>query len=60
MTLKLKSSKNKYVKNITEKSITYTDEFNIKECETFEEGVQEIDEYMYYHNNYRGQWNLKI
>jgi putative transposase len=31
------------------------DEINIDTCETFEEGVQEIDEYMDYHNNHRGQ-----
>lgn len=35
------------------------DETNLKNCETFEELVREIDEYMDYHNNYRCQWNLK-
>ena len=35
------------------------DEANIKNCETFEELVKEIEEYMDYHNNYRCQWNLK-
>ena len=35
------------------------DETNIKECETFEDLVKEIDDYIVYHNNYRAQWNLK-
>lgn len=35
------------------------DEANIKECETFEDLVKEIDNYIAYHNNYRAQWNLK-
>lgn len=35
------------------------DEANIKECETFEDLVKEIDEYIDYYNNFRGQWNLK-
>lgn len=33
------------------------DEANIKECETFEDLVKEIDNYIEYHNNYRAQWN---
>lgn len=35
------------------------DETNINTCETFQDLVNEIDDYMDYHNNYRGQWNLK-
>lgn len=35
------------------------DETNINKCETFEDLVKEIDDYIDYHNNYRGQWNLK-
>ena len=35
------------------------DEVNIKACETFEDLVKEIDDYIDYHNNFRGQWNLK-
>ena len=35
------------------------DETSIKECETFEELVKEITEYIDYYNNFRGQWNLK-
>ena len=35
------------------------DEINIKQCNTFEELKQEIDDYILYYNNYRGQWNLK-
>lgn len=35
------------------------DEANIKNCETLEDLVKEIDDYMDYHNNFRGQWNLK-
>lgn len=31
----------------------------IKECNTYEELVEEIDEYIDYYNNYRGQCNLK-
>lgn len=31
------------------------DEANIKECETFEDLVKEIDNYIEYHNNYRAQ-----
>lgn len=37
----------------------FKDESYIKECNTYEELVEEIDEYMDYYNNYRGQWNLK-
>lgn len=35
------------------------DETNINECETFEELVKEVNDYINYHNNYRAQWNLK-
>ena len=35
------------------------DETNIKNCDKFSELLEEIDEYMNYYNNYRGQWNLK-
>ena len=35
------------------------DETYLKDCETFEKLVKEIDDYMIYHNNYRCQWNLK-
>ena len=35
------------------------DEADIKACETFEDLVKEIDNYIDYHNNFRGQWNLK-
>jgi putative transposase len=35
------------------------DETYLKDCETFEELVKEIDDYIIYHNNYRCQWNLK-
>lgn len=35
------------------------DEANIKNCETFEDLVKEINDYMDYYNNFRGQWNLK-
>lgn len=35
------------------------DEATIKECETFEDLVKEIDDYIAYYNNYRAQWNLK-
>ncbi len=35
------------------------DEAYLKYCETFEELVKEIDDYIIYHNNYRCQWNLK-
>ena len=35
------------------------DETNINECETFDELVKEINDYIDYHNNYRAQWNLK-
>ena len=37
----------------------FKDESYIKECNTYEELVKEVDEYMDYYNNYRGQWNLK-
>lgn len=35
------------------------DEVDIKACETFEDLVKEIDDYIDYYNNFRGQWNLK-
>jgi transposase InsO family protein len=35
------------------------DEVDIKTCETFEDLVKEIDDYIDYYNNFRGQWNLK-
>ena len=35
------------------------DECNIKRCETFEDLIKEIDDYINYYNNFRGQWNLK-
>lgn len=35
------------------------DETNINKCETFKDLVKEIDDYIDYYNNYRGQWNLK-
>jgi len=35
------------------------DETNIKDCETFEDLVKEISDYIDYYNNHRGQWNLK-
>lgn len=35
------------------------DEVDIESCETFEELAKEIDNYIDYHNNFRGQWNLK-
>lgn len=35
------------------------DETYIKDCETFEELKEEIEDYIDYHNNYRPQWNLK-
>ena len=35
------------------------DEVNISRCETFEELIKEINNYIDYHNNYRPQWNLK-
>ena len=37
----------------------FKDDANIRECETFEELIDEIDDYMDYYNNYRGQWGLK-
>lgn len=33
------------------------DELNYRECRTFEELVEKIDEYMYYYNNERYQWS---
>jgi transposase InsO family protein len=35
------------------------DEVDIKTCEIFEDLVKEIDDYIDYYNNFRGQWNLK-
>lgn len=35
------------------------DETNLKEQETYEELQKEIDDYMYYYNHHRYQWNLK-
>ncbi len=35
------------------------DEIDYKSCECFEELEFMIDEYIYYYNNERGQWNLK-
>ncbi|KGM98604.1 transposase, partial [Clostridium haemolyticum NCTC 8350] len=35
------------------------DKTNIKNFNKFSELLKEIDEYMDYYNNYRGQWNLK-
>ena len=35
------------------------DESDIKACETFEDLAKEIDNYIDYHNNFGGQWNLK-
>ncbi|WP_238886950.1 IS3 family transposase [Clostridium sp. YIM B02551] len=35
------------------------DEAYITKCETFEELLAEIDDYINYYNNYRSQWNLK-
>ena len=37
----------------------FKDETNIKNCNTFEELLCEIDDYVNYYNNYRGQWHLK-
>lgn len=37
----------------------FKDEVNLENCETFEELVEEIDDYMDYYNNYRYQWDLK-
>lgn len=34
------------------------DELNLHHCLTFDDVVTEIDEYMDYYNNYRGQWHL--
>lgn len=35
------------------------DEAYINKCETYEELLAEIDDYINYYNNYRSQWNLK-
>lgn len=35
------------------------DETYIKDCETFDELQEEIEDYIDYYNNYRPQWNLK-
>ena len=35
----------------------FKDEVDYKSCKTFEELVEKIDEYMYYYNNERYQWN---
>lgn len=35
------------------------DEANIKKCETFEDLLKEVDDYIDYYNNYRAQWHLK-
>ncbi|KEZ85821.1 transposase, partial [Clostridium sulfidigenes] len=35
------------------------DETNLKNCETFEDLLCEIEDYIDYHNKYRCQWNLK-
>lgn len=37
----------------------FKDECYYKECETFEELLEEINDYMDYYNNYRCQWDLK-
>ena len=37
----------------------FKDEANIKDCDTFEELIDEINDYMDYYNNYRCQWGLK-
>jgi transposase InsO family protein len=37
----------------------FKDEVNLENCKTFEELVEEIDDYMDYYNNYRYQWDLK-
>lgn len=34
------------------------DELNLNHCLTYDDVVTEIDEYMDYYNNYRGQWYL--
>ena len=39
----------------------FKDEVDYKNCKTFEELVEKIDEYVYYYNNERYQWcKLKI
>ena len=35
----------------------FKDEVDYKNCKTFEELVEKIDEYIYYYNNKRYQWN---
>lgn len=35
------------------------DEFNLIDCQTIEDVIKEIDDYMDYYNNYRYQWNLE-
>lgn len=37
----------------------FKDEVNFKICNCLDEVKREIDEYMYYYNNHRYQWNLK-
>ena len=37
----------------------FKDECYYEECETFEELIEEINDYMDYYNNYRCQWDLK-
>jgi transposase InsO family protein len=37
----------------------FKDEANIKQCESFNELIAEIDDYMNYYNNHRCQWDLK-
>lgn len=37
----------------------FKDECYYEKCETFEELVEEINDYMDYYNNYRCQWDLK-
>ena len=34
------------------------DEIDLVNCKTFDDVVNEIDNYMDYYNNYRYQWNL--
>lgn len=34
------------------------DELNLDDCMTYDDVVTEIDDYMDYYNNYRGQWTL--
>jgi putative transposase len=37
----------------------FKDEANIKQCSSFNELTEEIDDYMNYYNNHRYQWGLK-